>query len=158
VAVLKQQHEAARKLFRELADGGAEGRRERFQRLADVLAAHAAVEERLLYPEVALVEELEDGARDALEEHLVQKRLLADLLERDLDEAVFEAKRRVLEAEVIRHAEWEEEVLLAIAKKQLGRERLVELGEEIARTFEELMQDEPRRSVPRETDEAPALP
>ncbi len=158
VSVLKRQHDEAQKAFHDLSVAGEEERRPRFQHLADMLAAHASVEERLVYPELARIEDVADSARDALEEHLVQKRLLADMLERDLEEAVFDAKCRVLEAEVLRHAEEEEGGLLPKMEKALGRERLDELGAEIERTFADLMQHEPRREVQRETDAAPPLP
>ncbi len=117
VAILKHEHDETRKLFQDLAEAEGPDRRALFQRLADALAAHSEVEETLLYPEIAKVEELADAARDALEEHLIVKRLLADMLERDLEEEVFDAKCRVLEAEVLRHVEEEEAALLPRASR-----------------------------------------
>ncbi len=155
--VLRRQHDEARKLFQELAEARGDARRATFQKLADALAAHATVEERLVYPEMARAEETGDLARDAVEEHLVQKRLLADMLESNLPEEVFDAKCRVLEDEVTRHGEAEEALLLPRAQKQLGRERMAELGAEIERTFSELLQHEPRRNLPREAEGHPVL-
>ncbi len=157
VHVLKQEHDQARKLFQELAEAQGEARRTTFQRLADALAAHATVEERLVYPELARTPELGDLARDAVEEHLVQKRLLADMLESNLQDEVFDAKCRILEDEVTRHVEEEEAILLPRAQKTLGRDRLAELGSEIERTFAELLQHEPRRNLPREAEGQPVL-
>ena len=155
--VLRQQHDQARKLFQELAEAQGDARRATFQKLADALAAHATVEERLVYPELARSEETADLARDALEEHLVQKRVLADMLESNLRDEVFDAKCRILEDEVTRHVEEEEAILLPRAQKQLGRERMAELGAEIERTFAELLQHEPRRNLPREAEGTPVL-
>jgi hemerythrin-like domain-containing protein len=155
--VLKRQHDETRKLFQDLAEAGGDARRATFLRLADALAAHATVEERLLYPELSHHEETGDLARDAVEEHLVAKRLLADMLENQLPDEVFDAKCRVLEDEVTRHVEEEEAVLLPRAEKLVGRERMTELGQEIERTFGELMQHEPRRNLPREAEGAPVL-
>ena len=115
------------------------------------------MEERLVYPEMARHEETGDLTRDALEEHLIVKRLLADMLESNLADDVFDAKRRVLEDEVTRHVEEEEAILLPRAQKLLGRDRMAELGPELERTFEELMQHEPRRNLPREAEGAPVL-
>ncbi len=157
IHVLKQQHDQARKLFQELAEAQGEARRPTFQKLADALAAHATVEERLVYPELARNPELGDLARDAVEEHLVQKRPLADMLESNLPDDVFDAKCRVLEDEVTRHVEEEEAILLPRAQKALGRDRLAELGGEIERTFSELLQHEPRRNLPREAEGQPVL-
>lgn len=157
-SVLRHQHEATRKLFQDLAEAQGDGRRALFQRLADALAAHGTVEERLLYPELTRHAETGDLARDAVEEHLVVKRLLADMLESQLPEEVFDAKCRVLEDEVTRHLEEEEAILLPRAQKLVGRDRMAELGQEIERTFDELMQHEPRRNLPREAAEgAPVL-
>ncbi len=156
-SVLKHQHDQTRKLFQDLAEAQGEGRRALFQKLADALAAHGTVEERLLYPELARHEETGDLARDSVEEHLVVKRLLADMLESQLAEEVFDAKCRVLEDEVTRHLEEEEAILLPRAQKLVGRERMTELGQEIERTFAELMQHEPRRNLPREAEGTPVL-
>ncbi len=155
--VLKRQHDDARKLFGDLAGASGDARRSTFLQLADALAAHSTVEERLLYPELARHEETGDLARDAVEEHLVVKRLLADMLEDQLSDEVFDAKRRVLEDAVTRHAEEEEAILLPRATKLVGRERMAELGAEIQRTFGELMQHEPRRNLPREAEGGPVL-
>lgn len=156
-SILKHQHDESRKLFRDVAAAQGDERRRLFQHLADVLAAHAEVEEQFLYPETARVEELADAARDAVEEHLAVKRLLTDLLERDLEDDVFEAKLRVLEAAVIRHVDEEETDFLPKARRLLDRGRLEEMGREIERSFQELMQQEPRRRVPQETEAAPVL-
>jgi hemerythrin superfamily protein len=155
--VLKRQHDETRKLFQDLAEATGDARRTTFLQLADALAAHGTVEERLLYPELARQEPTGDLARDAVEEHLVVKRLLADMLEDQLSDEVFDAKCRVLEDEVTRHVEEEEAILLPRATKLVGRARMVELGAEIERTFGELMQHEPRRNLPREAEGAPVL-
>ncbi len=155
--VLKRQHDEVRRLFQELAEATGDARRGTFLKLADALAAHGTVEERLLYPELARHEETGDLARDAVEEHLVVKRLLADMLEEQLSDEVFDAKCRVLEDENTRHVEEEEAILLPRATKLVGRDRMVELGAEIQRTFGELMQHEPRRNLPREAEGSPVL-
>jgi len=155
--VLKRQHDETRVLFRKLASAQGDARRSTFLELADALAAHATVEERLLYPEMARHDETADLARDAVEEHLVMKRLLADMLESNLPAEVFDAKCRVVEDEVSRHVEEEEAILLPLARKLLGRERMSELGREIERTFTELMRHEPRSSLPREAEGAPVF-
>ncbi|HEX9051196.1 MAG TPA: hemerythrin domain-containing protein [Anaeromyxobacter sp.] len=155
--VLKRQHDEALELFRILAGASGDERRSTFLRLADVLAAHATIEERLLYSELTRHDETGDLARDAVEEHLAMKRLLADMLEEQLSDEVFDAKRRVLEDEVRRHVEEEERRLLPRAAKLVGRERMAELGAELERTFGELMQHEPRRNLPREAEGTPVL-
>ena len=157
IQALRRQHDETRKLFQDLAVAQGDARRTTFLRLADALAAHATVEERLLYPELSRLGETGDLARDAVEEHLVMKRLLADMLETRLSDEVFDAKCRVLEDEVTRHVEDEEAILLPLAQRLVGRRRMAELGAEIERTFGELMQHEPRRTLHREAEGASVL-
>jgi hemerythrin superfamily protein len=157
LSVLRRQHDEARKLFQALAEAQGPERRNLFQRLADALAAHSKVEEQLVYPQAFHAEGLAELALDSGEEHLIVKRLLADLLEKDLDEEVFASKCRVLELEVTRHLEEEEAALFPRLRRALGREKLGELGAEIERSFGELMSHEPRMQVPRELEAAPRL-
>ena len=158
ISFLKRQHDQTRKLFQALAVAEGDARREAFARLADLLAVHAKLEEQMIYPEMARAGGLEEFVHDSLEEHLVVKRILADLLEKNLDERVFDAKVRVLELEVVRHLDEEEAALFPKARRALGRERGQGLLAEMQQQFEQLMQHEPRSRVPNETDSAPTLP
>jgi hypothetical protein len=153
ISFLKHQHDETRKLFQDLAAAEGEERRELFDHLADMLAVHAKLEEQLFYPEMARAEGVAELVRDALEEHLIVKRLLADMLEKDLDDRVFDAKCRVLESQVVRHIAEEEAALFPMAKRALGRTALPEMQQQ----YEELMEHEPRASVVSETDSAPLL-
>ncbi len=157
ISFLKHQHDETRKLFQDLAAAEGDERRDLFAHLADMLAVHAKLEEQMFYPEMARTSGLEEFVRDSLEEHLIVKRLLADMLEKDLDERVFDAKCRVLEMEMVRHLDEEEAALFPKARRALGRERGQELLPEMQQQFEQLMQHEPRSSVPNETDSAPML-
>ena len=157
ISFLKHQHDETRKLFQDLAAAEGDERRELFAHLADMLAVHAKLEEQMFYPDMARQSGLEEFVRDSLEEHLIVKRLLADMLEKDLDERVFDAKCRVLEHEVVRHLDEEETALFPRARRALGRERGQELLPEMQQQFDQLMQHEPRSSVSRETDSAPLL-
>ena len=138
ISFLKRQHDQTRKLFQALAVAEGDARREAFARLADLLAVHAKLEEQMIYPEMARAGGLEEFVHDSLEEHLVVKRILADLLEKNLDE--------------------EEAALFPKARRALGRERGQGLLPEMQQQFEQLMQHEPRSRVPNETDSAPTLP
>jgi hemerythrin-like domain-containing protein len=158
ISFLKHQHDETRKLFQDLAAAEGDERRELFAHLADMLAVHTKLEEQMLYPEMARAEGFEEFVCDSLEEHLIVKRLLADMLEKDLDDRVFDAKCRVLEVEVVRHIDEEEAALFQRARRMLGRERREKLLPEMQQQSERLMEHEPRASVTRETDSAPLLP
>jgi hemerythrin superfamily protein len=159
--LLTSQHAEVDELFEQLETDVAH-RGELFRELADKLAAHATVEERIFYPSV-MEPHTSDLLHESVEEHLAIKRLLADLLELDLsheeDSDEFMAKISVLKEEVSHHAHEEEETkLFPILRRSMDEDELAGLGNEVLALFEQLMEHEPRRNVPNETDEAAALP
>src|SRR5438128_12188032 len=81
--LLETQHKEVDALIEKLEKG--EGsRRAVFIELADKLAAHATVEERIFYPFV-MSKDTNDMLQEAVEEHLAIKRLIADMLTMNLD-------------------------------------------------------------------------
>ena len=101
-------------------------------------------------------EDTEDLLREAVEEHLSVKRLIADAMACPPGDPQFEAKVCVLGEQVIEHAEEEEKELFPKVKKLFSKEQLEDLGmvmEEMANELEE--ESEPRRQVLAETN-APA--
>ncbi|HEY1559217.1 MAG TPA: hemerythrin domain-containing protein [Kofleriaceae bacterium] len=133
-----------------------------FAELADKLAAHATVEEKIFYPAV-FDDDTSDILHESVEEHLEIKRVLADLLELDAcdedDRDEFDAKLSVLKEQVSHHAhEEEEKQLFPILREKLDVDELAALGNEVLAMFETLMDREPRNDVPSETGEAAPLP
>lgn len=157
--ILKDQHADVDAVIAQLeADEG--DREELFDNLADMLAAHATVEEKIFYPAV-LREETADILRESVEEHLVIKRILADMmaLDFDEDEAIFKAKLGVLKDTVSHHAHEEEEgELFPVLEDVLDDDERAGLGNEVLAMFEELMEQEPRQHVAEETAAAAPLP
>ncbi|RYZ42271.1 MAG: hemerythrin domain-containing protein [Myxococcaceae bacterium] len=154
--LLKQQHEEVSKLFKKyekLADHNDEERQELFNMIADRLGAHAKIEELYFYPALKK-EDTEDELREAVEEHLVVKRLIADLLDMEADDEEFDAKMKVLQENVEHHVEEEEKDLFKSARKLLTKEQLEDLGIQMEEEFDSLMDGEPRMDVPEETDRA----
>jgi hemerythrin superfamily protein len=155
IDMLEADHREVEDLFEELesAQSAAE-KREVFEEIADKLAVHAAIEERHFYP-AAKSKDTEDLLREAAEEHLSVKRLIADLLALDAKDETFDAKAKVLKEQVEHHVEEEEGELFPKAKKVLGKDALDTLEQEMTATREELMEEgDPREAVPDETDEA----
>ena len=76
--LLESQHKEVDELIARIEnrDGNV---RSLFTELADKLAAHATVEEKLFYPAV-MAKDTQGQLREAVEEHLSIKRLLADLI------------------------------------------------------------------------------
>ena len=155
--LLKQQHEEVKALYAryEQADDDDE-KQALFEEIADNLAAHAAIEERIFYP-AAYSDDLEDALREAVEEHLAVKREIADLLGMTPEDEQFDAKMKVLMEMVDHHVEEEENELLKRAAKQLGDDRLEQLGDEMEEMFEDLMSEGPSDNIPLETEQAAPL-
>lgn len=152
--LLIEQHDEVDDLFEmiEKAEGGKKA--ELFAELADKLAAHSTMEEKLFYPSVK-AKETEELLVESTEEHLAIKRVLADLLELDPEDEHFDAKLKVMKEEVEHHArEEEEDKLFPKVRKLMSSEELDQLGSEMEGLFEQLLSEEPRKDVPAETGEA----
>src|SRR5688500_20374076 len=92
--ILEAQHKEVDMLIDKLEKR--EGnRRLLFRELADKLAAHATVEEKIFYPTI-MVRKTNELLHESVEEHLAIKRVLADLLTMRLDDDQFYAKLSVL--------------------------------------------------------------
>lgn len=151
--LLKEQHDEVDDLI-EMIEKGAENKAELFRELADKLAAHATIEEKLFYPAVK-AKQTEEILIESTEEHLSIKRVLADMLELDCDDEHFDAKLSVMKEQIEHHAREEEEgELFPKVKKLLSSDELEGLGNDMQVMFEELLDGEPRKNVPEETAEA----
>ena len=140
VKMLKQQHREVEKLFKQLEAAKSAGpRRKIFNEIADALAVHATIEERHFYPGVKK-QQTEEILLESVEEHLEIKRVIADLLEMDSDDDVFEAKVKVLQEDVEHHVEEEEGPGGIFAQARAGKLDLDGLGEQLAARKKELSQ------------------
>ncbi len=157
IELLESQHREVESLFEQLRE--TEDKRERkqlFAQLADNLAAHGKIEELLFYPAVC-TDDTTDLLHEAVEEHLEVKRVVAELMEMDVEDELFATKLDELEQMVEHHVEDEESKLFP----QVREEELVDLEELAARLeeqFAQLMQTEPREQLPNELDAPAELP
>lgn len=156
--LLMSQHEEVEELIEEIEQAGDPDEKERlFRKLADSVAAHSLIEEKMFYPTV-----MDDSTRDLLveftEEHLSVKRLIADMLELDVEDEHFDAKLTVLKEQVRHHAHDEEEdKLFPLVREMFDEEELAALGNELLAKYEEVIEQEPRRYVPEQTRVAAPL-
>lgn len=149
LTLLSGQHREVEGLFEKLESARGTAQKERlFAKLADALAAHAKIEEEIFYPSV-FSKKTETELRESIEEHLVVKRLVADMLAMKASDPQFMSKASVLK-EVVRHHVEEEEHQLFPEVRQQGEEDLDELGGRLQARFEQLMAREPRKQVPKE--------
>jgi hypothetical protein len=151
--LLRSQHDEVEDLIEEIEETDEPSEKGRlFELLADQLAAHSKVEEKLFYPAV-MAEKTRDLLLESTEEHLSVKRLLADMMELDPDDERFDAKLIVLRDQVVHHArEEEEEELFPMVQQMFDEDELAALGNEILAMFEQLLEKgAPRQTVPTET-------
>lgn len=157
VELLTEQHTEVDLLIEQLESGKGDGTAI-FAELADKLAAHAAAEEQVFYPAV-MAANTEDMLREAVEEHLSVKRLLADMLALRTGEPAFVAKLAVLKEQVSHHAHREEEAkLFPKLRSAMSVDERAALGNEYLIRFEELMAAGPSRLVAQQTEAASELP
>ena len=153
IDLLMKQHGEAKELLSALENAEMEDKQELFEKVADALAVHAAIEERHFYP-ATKDDRTEDLLQEAVEEHLSVKRLIADLLDMPPSDAQFDAKVKVLKEQVEHHIEEEEGDLFPKVKQAHRTEELEDLGALMEETADELLQSEPRNQVPLETGAA----
>ena len=159
IKLLEQQHREVEELFEQfekVGDKNDELLMELAARIADNLAAHATIEEKIFYPSVYVGPTMEK-LQHAVEEHLSAKRVIADILDMDPTDAQFKAKVMVLQELIEHHVKEEEKDLFPKVKKLMTKEELEVIGEQMEVMFSELIQSEPRMQVPAETDEAAPL-
>jgi len=143
--LLKNDHDEVRALFKEYEKAGdrAHGKKEKlFERIREALTAHAEIEEEIFYPAVkaARSEEAKDEVREAVEEHKIVKTLLAELSKMTPSDEQYDAKMTVLQESVEHHAGEEEKEMFKQARKNLSKDRLEELGDEMEARKGELVE------------------
>ena len=158
IDLLESQHREVEKLFQKIekASKGEEKMR-LFEEIADKLAIHAAIEEHHFYPAVK-EKRTEDILLESVEEHLVIKRTIADLLKLDVGDVQFDPKIKVLKEEVQHHVGEEENDLFPKVKKIMSADELAALEQEMVAEQDELEEEgNPRENIPDETGEAAPL-
>jgi hemerythrin superfamily protein len=158
IELLTTQHDEVKDLFKQIEESDdSDEKASLVAELADNLAAHSTIEEKLFYP-AAYASATSDLLEEAVEEHLSMKRLLADLATMSPGDEQFDAKVKVLKEQVEHHVEEEEGQLFPKAKKEIGAERLDALGDQMEDLFEQEMEQEPGEAVVDETAHAAPLP
>ena len=155
--LLRSQHEEVEALIGKIERADGDHKAELFAELADKLAAHSEIEEKMFYPAVK-DRSTEEQLLESVEEHLAVKRVLADMLELDADDDEFAAKLSVMKEEIRHHAHDEEaDKLFPKVKTLMSADELAALGNELLAMFEELLVQEPRTQVPSQTEHAARL-
>lgn len=128
-----------------------------FTELADLVALHTTIEEEVFYPSVRK-RETEDALLDSLDEHLVVKRLLADLMRLDVEDPAFSPRLRVLGEQIAHHVAEEERTLFPRVRRTFSGDALAELGEDMTGLMAELqLRGEPRLELFEQTGMVPTI-
>jgi hemerythrin superfamily protein len=160
ISLLKKQHKEVEKLFKKyerMDPEDAGDRVECFEEIADKLAAHADIEEKYFYP-ASKLSQTAALLEEAVQDHLKMKRLIASIMEHeDPSSEEFDTDLKELKTSVLDHVDKEEKQLMPKVRKLLTKQELEALGEEMEEEFERLIQQEPRREVPSQTQQPASL-
>ena len=132
IVMLKDDHKAIRKLFREFEQAGknAKARKGRLvDQILEALTVHTYIENEGMYPMVReLVPDLEQDILESFEEHHVADILCVELSMLDPDDEHFDAKTTVLIENVTHHMDEEEQDWFPKVRAALGRKQLQDIG------------------------------
>jgi len=134
IDLLKDDHREVEQLFSEFLaseDSEPNQREELFQQIEKELLIHGDIEEKIFYP---AVEKFSPGKiQEAIREHAEVKKLLAELLELEIDEDAFDKKLTTLMENVQKHVQEEEAPsgVLELARKNFNAARLDQLGRQM---------------------------
>jgi hemerythrin superfamily protein len=147
IALLKEDHRAVEKLFKEFEGAKGEGRKEKLaRRICMELTVHTKIEEEIFYPACKGKVD-EDLLKEAYVEHDAAKLLIAEIeAGSGQSDEFFDAKVQVLSEQIEHHVDEEEKELFPeVRKADLD---LKALGEQLAARKKELIGEYKEAGVP----------
>jgi hemerythrin superfamily protein len=140
ITLLTEDHEQVRSLFEQYEALGSRAHASK-QKLAlkicEELTKHSTIEEEIFYPAVRKAAKAnEDLIDEAVVEHASAKDLIAQLMQMDAGDDLFDAKVKVLGEQVMHHVEEEEGEMFPKARNT--KLDLLELGVRMAQRKEEV--------------------
>jgi hemerythrin superfamily protein len=147
IALLKEDHRAVEKLFKDFESAKGEGRKQKLaEQVCLELAVHTQIEEEIFYPACEGKIE-EDLLKEAYVEHDGAKVLVAEILNGGpKEDEYYDAKVQVLSEEVEHHVKEEEgELFKEVRKADID---LKALGEQMAARRAELTEEYKANGVP----------
>lgn len=160
INMLKEDHQHVLALLEELAsttDRATKKRRDLLNTFITELKLHTRLEEELVYPayfEAMNKKEDKELYYGAIQEHHVFDLLMAELEDADPSTPEFVAKVKVLQTMVEHHVQDEERDMFKRFKKEIAKEELDRLGQDLASRKEQLMKEQraARRGQSRQTE------
>ena len=147
LTLLKEDHRAVEKLFKEFENAKGDGRKEKLARqICFELTVHTTIEEEIFYPACKGKID-EDKLKEAYVEHDAAKLLIAEIeAGNGQDDDFFDAKVQVLGEQIDHHVKEEEDELFPeVRKADIDTKAL---GEQLAARKQELMKDYKADGIP----------
>lgn len=147
IQLLKNDHQAVKKLLTELAKTTSRAVKRRTTLLREIhlnLHAHTTIEEEIFYPAYKDAGDKDQAKMyfEALEEHRAAEDLvLPDLLQTDPSSEQFSGRAKVLKELIEHHVKEEEQDMFKQAKSLLDKATLQELGEQMAQRKQEVIKE-----------------
>ena len=134
LSLLKRDHEIVKELMTRVtaSERDRTAATSMFEQLVDDLSIHERIEEEIFYPALRSHKEAKEDVLEAFEEHHLVDEIIDELDDVTPDDARWPAKFTVLRENVEHHIKDEEEKLFPKAERILGREKLAELGAQMA--------------------------
>jgi len=145
-SLLEKQHRKVEAIFKKLESGRSDPKPLLLE-LANDLAAHMMIEQKIFYPAVQKVNE--KLIFEAFEEHAIAELALKRLLSVEPGDKTFKAKVVALKELIEHHVEEEEEELFPKVQKALGDEKLNELGRLMKKAFDEAVDEGYEAAIPK---------
>lgn len=137
IVLLKDDHKTVEKLFKQFEKAGDNAHQTKRNLVDDMigeLTTHAHIEEQIFYPAAReAAPETVSHVLESVEEHHVVVWMLSELVGMDPTDERFDAKVTVLMENVRHHVDEEEQEWFPEVRKAMGRKRLQELGERMAK-------------------------
>ena len=140
ITLLTEDHEQVRSLFEQyeqLGNRAHASKQKLALKICEELTRHSTIEEEIFYPAVRKAAKAnEDLIDESIVEHASAKDLIAQLMQMDAGDDLFDAKVKVLGEQVMHHVEEEEgEMFPKVRNSKLD---LMELGVQMAQRKQEV--------------------
>ena len=145
IALLKADHEKAKKLMEELAvttERGVKTREEKWTKLLKELTIHENIEEEIFYPALHQKPALKAIVLEALEEHHLVDDIVDQLKDTPFEDEHWSAKFKVTKENVEHHIEEEEGPMFSKVRQEFSKDELEELGSRLEASKKEQLQEE----------------
>jgi hypothetical protein len=144
LALLKEDHDKAKKLMEELAattERGVKTREEKWTKLLKELTIHENIEEEIFYPALHEHPKLKEIVLEALEEHHLVDDIVEQLKDTPFEDEHWGAKFKVTKENVEHHIEEEEGPMFSKVRQEFSKDELEELGQRMNASKQEQMRE-----------------